>query len=210
MTYPRKLILATGNPGKLKELRRILAHLPIQVLGLADIDPIPEPDENGSTFAENARIKASCYANATGELCLADDSGLIVDALGDSPGVRSARYAQDAGIDVGDNRASVDQANTDRLLRELENVDDECRTARFVCHIAMADPERIVLETFDTVEGVIARERRGENGFGYDPVFLIADLGRTAAELSPEEKNAISHRGKAVRKFASLLVELFD
>jgi len=160
--------------------------------------------EDGASFADNARIKARSYACATGQWCLADDSGLVVDALGGAPGVRSARYAAQE-VPAGAGRSIVDAANTARLLRELRGVPTRERTARFICHLALADSQGVLLEAPGSVEGLIADGPRGRNGFGYDPVFFIPDLGRTAAELSPDEKNAISHRGTAVRRFAELL-----
>lgn len=201
----KTLIVATGNPGKLREIRAELADAPVEVKGLADLETRPaEPEETGADFAENARIKARYYAEHTGCWCLADDSGLAVDALDGAPGVRSARFAADeAPASAG--RAEIDQANNAKLLRLLDDVPDDQRSARFVCHLVLADPKRVIVETFDTVEGVISRTPAGDNGFGYDPLFFVPDLGCTTAELSPETKNEISHRGKAVRHFAGLL-----
>jgi len=156
------------------------------------------------TFAENARAKALYYAQATGKWALAEDSGLAVDALGGAPGVRSARYAADE-CPPGADRSTIDRANNARLLAELEGVPWAQRTARFVCHVALADAEKVLIETFDTLEGLIATAPAGENGFGYDPVFYVPALGQTTAQLSTEQKNQISHRGKAMRHFAGLL-----
>ena len=203
----RSIVLATRNPGKLREIRQVLSDLPVEVTSLAVHERIPQPAETGRTFAENARQKALYYARATGQWCLADDSGLEVDALNGAPGVRSARYAAEA-VDAGADRKTIDAANNARLLADLDPVDDDKRTARFVCHLALADPEGILLEACGTVEGRIARQPRGSNGFGYDPLFLLPKLGRTAAELSPEQKNAISHRGQAVRELARALAGL--
>ncbi|MFW6155032.1 MAG: RdgB/HAM1 family non-canonical purine NTP pyrophosphatase [Planctomycetota bacterium] len=205
----RPLVVATGNPGKLREIRQSLGALPVRVLGLRDLPPIDEPDETGETFAANARDKARYYARATGRWCVADDSGLVVDALGGRPGVYSARYAADrcdpvAGRDV------LDAANNAKLLDALAEVPDEQRTARFVCVLALADSERILIETTGTVEGRIAHAERGDNGFGYDPLFLLPDRGVTTAELPPEQKNAISHRGQATRRFAQRFKILLD
>ena len=202
MRFP--IVLATRNPGKVREIRQVLADLPVEIVELESLGSIPEPAEEGATFAENARDKALHYARATGKWCLADDSGLAVDALDGQPGVRSARYAAD-DCPPGADRRTVDRANNTRLLAELENVPDDQRTARFICHLALADPERITIETFDTVEGRIAREPAGENGFGYDPIFYVPQLGCTTAQVPTKRKNAISHRGKAVRHFARLL-----
>jgi len=202
-------VLATRNPGKLREIRQVLGDLPVRVVGLEAFGGIPEPAEEGSTFARNARDKALYYARRTACWCLADDSGLVVDALGGAPGVHSARYAAEKfPPDAG--RGVRDAANTAKLLAALAGTADEKRTARFVCHLALADPDQILLEASGTIEGTITRRRRGENGFGYDPVFLVPEAGRTAAEMSPREKNAISHRGQAVRNFARLLKGLLD
>ena len=186
-------------------MRKVLGDLPLRVAGLRDLDEIEPPVEDGATFADNAGIKALGYARATGHWCLADDSGLVVDALGGAPGVCSARYAAD-DAPAGAERNEIDAANTARLLRELHGVPTRDRTARFVCHLALADSRRILLETSGAVEGLITDSPRGRNGFGYDPVFFIPRLGRTAAELSADEKNAISHRGKAVRRFVEILM----
>jgi len=167
---------------------------------------VAEPEETGETFAQNARDKALYYARATGRWCLADDSGLEVDALNGAPGVRSARYSgQAAGPDP--DRKSVDRANNSKLLAALEGVRDAERTARFVCHLALADPQKVLIEAHGTVEGLIASKPAGDNGFGYDPLFYLPDHGCTAAQLPPQAKNRISHRGKAVRRFAELLRE---
>ncbi len=171
---------------------------------MSEFGDIDEPPEIGATFAENARTKALAYARATGQWCLADDSGLVVDALGGAPGVHSARYAADDCPAA----ANLDAANNAKLLAALEGAEDEQRGARFVCHLVLADPDRVLIETFDTIEGRIAHEPRGENGFGYDPLFFVPELGCTTAQLPLEEKNAISHRGKALRQFARLLDEL--
>jgi len=181
-----------------------LGVLPVRLVGLAEFGQIPEAAETARTFAENARGKALYYAKATGRWCLAEDSGLVVDALGGAPGVRSARFAAGRGR-AGADRAAIDAANNERLLTELADVPDEKRTARFVCHLALGDSRRILIETAGEVEGRILRAPRGENGFGYDPLFFLPGLGRTAAELSADQKNRISHRGKAVRRFAELL-----
>ena len=205
MNHPQ-ILLATKNPGKLREIRQVLAALPVDVAGLGDdgVAHVPEPDETGDTFAANAREKALYYAARTGRWCLADDSGLVVDALYGAPGVHSARYAAD---DVPDNadRETIDHANNRKLLAALADVPDERRTARFVCHLALAANGEILLESTGVVEGRIGHEPRGENGFGYDPLFALPDRGRTTAELASDEKNAISHRGQAVRAFAGKL-----
>jgi XTP/dITP diphosphohydrolase len=198
------IVLATRNPGKLREIQRVLADLDVRVTGLDDGGEIPEPAETGVTFAENARDKALYYARATGRWCLADDSGLVVDALSGAPGVYSARWAaEDCPPDAG--RDVLDQANNAKLLRELAGVPDEKRTARFVCRLALAVGQTVVIEADGVVEGRIAHEPAGRNGFGYDPLFFVPELGCTTAQLSPERKNRISHRGRAVRQFATRL-----
>jgi len=203
----RPLVLATRNPGKIREMRQVLAGLSLRVVDLGEFPQIPQPHETGATFAQNARQKALYYAGATGLWCLADDSGLVVDALGGAPGVHSARYAADA-CPSGADRKTIDAANNARLLAELCDVPPERRTARFVCHLALADPQAVLLETSDTVEGRIGCQERGKNGFGYDPLFFLPEYNCTAAQLPSQEKNKISHRGKAVRHFVALLTEM--
>lgn len=198
------LVLATRNPGKLREIRDVLGGLSISAVDLAGWEHLAEPVEDGETFAANARLKALYYARAAGRWCLADDSGLAVDALGGAPGVRSARYAADA-CPPDAAQSQIDRANNAKLLERLHGVPDEQRTARFVCHLALADPNGLLVEASGTVEGRIGHQPRGSNGFGYDPLFFVPDLGCTTAELPPEEKNRISHRGKAVRQFARRL-----
>lgn len=203
----RAILLATSNPHKIEEVRAILAPHGYEVTGLNDVGvSIPEPEEDGAAFEANARIKAVAYARATGRVCLADDSGLEVDALGGAPGVHSARYAG-----IGATRAERDRANNDKLLRELarRNLPPEQRTARFVCAMCLASPDgRILTETRGTFEGLIAETPRGSNGFGYDPLLYLPDRGCTSAELPPEEKNARSHRGQAARRMAAALDRL--
>jgi XTP/dITP diphosphohydrolase len=200
-----RLLFASSNPHKVDEVRSILAPLNIDVIGLDRLEnPPAEPVEDGATFEANARIKAGAYGRATGQLCLADDSGLEVDALGGAPGVYSARYT-----DVGETRAERDAANNAKLLRELANVPEEDRTARFVCAMCLADATgKILAETRGEFPGIIARESRGSNGFGYDPLLYLPDRGCTSAELSTEEKNARSHRGAAARKMGAILTTM--
>jgi len=209
MTAKRHIVIASGNPGKCREIRQALGDLPVDVIGLAELPPIPEPVEDGQTFAENARAKAAYYADRTGQWALADDSGLVVDALDSAPGVHSARYAAaDCPADAG--RNTIDAANNKRLLTELKDVPDAMRTARFVCHLALADAREILIEACGAIEGRIGHQPQGENGFGYDPLFFVPDIGCTTAQLSPERKNAISHRGQAVRRFKALLADLLE
>jgi len=204
MSKMRLIVLATRNSGKVREIKQELSGLPVRVAGLEQFGAIPEPPEDRPSFAANARDKALYYAGRTGQWCLADDSGLEVDALGGRPGVRSARYAADE-CPPHAGRQEIDRANNAKLLEALQDIPDEQRTARFICHLALADERRILIETFDTIEGRIAREPAGWNGFGYDPLFWVPALGCTTAQLSPRQKNDISHRGKAVRHFAKLL-----
>ena len=209
MSTDRQMVVATGNPGKVREIRAVLGDLPVEVLSLDALAPVPEPVEDGRTFAENARLKASYYARRTGLWCLADDSGLAVDALDGQPGICSARYAADA-CDRRANRQTIDAANNAKLLRELEPVPDEQRTARFICHLALADPHGVLLESCGVIEGRIGHEPAGENGFGYDPLFYVGELGCTTAQLSPERKNEVSHRGQAVRAFRPMLRDMLE
>ncbi len=195
----QKLIIATSNPHKVEEIAAVLGQLGIECSALARSD-IPEPVEDGATFEANARIKATAYAKALGATVLADDSGLMVDALDGAPGVHSAYYAG-----IGRTRVERDEANNARLLRDLDAVADADRSARFVCVLCMADASgAIIAEARGHFEGRIGRHARGTNGFGYDPLLVLED-GRTSAELSSDEKNARSHRGEALRTLAKLL-----
>ena len=203
------IFLASRNLGKLREIRQVLGDLPVRVAGLDECGDIEPPAETGCTFAENARSKALYYARATGHWCLADDSGLEVDALGGQPGVMSARYAADQ-CPQGASREETDRANNAKLLAALAGVTDDRRTARFVCHLALAGAEGVLMETFGTLEGRIARAPAGHNGFGYDPIFFLPELACTVAQLTAEQKNLISHRGKAVRQFKELLRDFFS
>lgn len=207
------IVLASGNPGKRNEIASVLADLDVRVVGLDAFPDLPEPEENAQTFAGNARDKARYYARATAHWCLADDSGLSVDALDGAPGIYSARFAADELPPHAD-RPAIDAANNDKLLRLLDQTPEEKRTARFICCLALADGTQpdapVLLEASGTIEGRISRQPRGSNGFGYDPLFELPGRGCTTAELAPEEKNAISHRGKAVRRFAEQLHDLLD
>ncbi len=195
MSLPTTIIFATSNPHKVEEVAAIFAPSGIRVRGLDVIGrPIAEPVEDGRTFLDNAVLKARYYAREVGQLVLADDSGLVVDALGGEPGVHSARYAG-----IGGPRTVVDPANNAKLLREMDDVADAKRTARFVCVMALCESGRTIATSRGEVPGRIIREGRGANGFGYDPLFLIDEAGSTTAELPAEKKNAISHRGRACR-----------
>jgi XTP/dITP diphosphohydrolase len=192
----RALLLATTNRHKLDEYRAILSDLPFTLLSLNDIQLDMDVEETGTTFRENAELKARAYAHASGMLSLADDSGLEIDALDGAPGVYSARFA---GPD-----ATYEQ-RFDILLAQLRDVPVEQRTARFRCVISLAEPSGYLRSVDGTIEGVIADAPRGKNGFGYDPIFLVPALGKTTAEITPEQKNQISHRGRAARLARELL-----
>ena len=207
-----RIVLATRNPAKVREISAILAPMSVTVSSLDEVDPagaIVEPPETASSFAANAAAKAEYYARATGCWALADDSGLEVDALGGAPGVRSARYAADEfSPGASPPRERMDQASNRKLLRELADVDEDRRTARFVCCLSLSDGHEVILEARGVLEGRIGRRPAGRNGFGYDPLFYVPPLGQTTAQLAPDEKNRISHRGQAVRQFAKRLAEL--
>ncbi len=188
-----KFILATKNPKKLSEMQRILLPLGVDVISEREFGELPETVEDGETFAQNARIKALSAMNASGLPAIADDSGLCVDALGGAPGVYSARFSGDHD----------DKANNDKLLFELSDVPPEKRTARFVCNICCVFQNGDELTACGECEGVIGYEPKGENGFGYDPLFMVGD--KSFSELSSEQKDNISHRGNAMRDFAEKL-----
>ncbi|HSK96797.1 MAG TPA: RdgB/HAM1 family non-canonical purine NTP pyrophosphatase [Euzebyales bacterium] len=192
------VVLATHNAHKVTELRRILDGLPIRLVSGQELD-LPDVEETGETFADNALLKARACAAATGLPAVADDSGLVVDALGGEPGVRSARYAGGHGDD---------QANLRLVLERLGSSGD--RTGRFVCVAALVVPDGHEVTETGTMEGVITHEPRGDGGFGYDPIFVATGQRRTNAELAPQDKDAISHRGAAFRALRPHLVALVD
>jgi len=197
-----KIIFATGNAGKMKEIRMIMADLDIEVQSMKEAEIQAEIVEDGETFEENAKIKAQAIAQelrARGEqaVVLADDSGLEIDYLNKEPGVYSARYMGE------DTSYTVKNAN---LIQRLAGVPDEERTARFVCVIAAVFPDGRVFQTRATIEGRIGYEEKGENGFGYDPIFYLPEYGMYSAELAPEEKNRISHRGKALEEMKKVIL----
>jgi XTP/dITP diphosphohydrolase len=196
------IVFATKNRHKLDEVRPVMAACGVEVIALDELgEAIAEPVEDGDTFEANARNKAIAYARASGRRCLAEDSGLEVDALGGAPGVHSARYAAEGG-----DRAARDQANNALLLERIAAIPEAQRRARFVCAMCLADPDgRVLCETRGSYEGIITSTPRGDNGFGYDPLLFLPDLGVTSAELSPEAKNARSHRGQAVRAMVAAL-----
>jgi XTP/dITP diphosphohydrolase len=199
----KKILVASTNPGKLKELREMLDG-DIEWVGLSDFPSVTEVEEDGKTFTENARKKAIGYAKATGLWTLADDSGLVIDALGGQPGVKSARFSghKDA------NRGLLDHKNMAKVLKLLQGAPKEKRKARFVCRLCLATPEKVLIETEGKLEGVIAESEAGENGFGYDPIFFVPKLNKTVAQMDSVEKNAISHRGNAIRKLKPQLEKL--
>lgn len=192
------IVLATRNKKKVEEIRRITADLPISILSLDNFPDCPETVEDRDTFEGNAVKKAVEVCECTGKPALADDSGLEVDALGGAPGVYSARYAGNAG-------SGNDVRNYEKLLLELKNVPDEKRGARFVCCMALAFPDGSVKTFFGYAEGSIGHEPKGETGFGYDPVFIPKGYKNTFAEMSGDEKDQLSHRGKALEKLTSSL-----
>jgi XTP/dITP diphosphohydrolase len=197
------LVIATSNPHKLREIREILAGTPLQLLGLADLPPVPEPEETGETFEENARLKALYYGRHAGAsldpsraLLVAEDSGLIIDALGGDPGVRSARFLR------------PDATYAERfaeIYRRLREVPNRPRTARFICALAVAAGDSIVFETTGTVEGGISETPRGSRGFGYDPIFYYPPYGCTLAEVDDDAKIRVAHRGHAFRALVKWL-----
>jgi XTP/dITP diphosphohydrolase len=200
-----RILVATTNRGKMAELSAML-DADVHWLSLADFQDAPEVEEDGVTFAENARKKAMGYAKATGCWTIADDSGLIVDALNGAPGIHSARFS---GPKLeGEARTLIDHRNIAKLLGLLKGVAPEKRTCRFVCSLCLAGPDKVLAETQGTLEGLIIDRELGENGFGYDPVFLVPSLGKTVAQLGAAEKNAISHRGQAVMRLKPLLSNL--
>jgi XTP/dITP diphosphohydrolase len=198
---PARLLIATTNRNKLREIRALLADIPLELTGLDALPSVPEPEETGSTFQENARLKALYYDTAlgptlAGALVVAEDSGLVIDALNGEPGVRSARFLR------------ADASYAERfveILRRLAERPALPRSARFVCALSVVHDGRIVFETMGTVDGEIADAPRGEGGFGYDPLFYYAPYGRTLAEVEDEEKLRVAHRGHAFRRLAEWL-----
>lgn len=192
----RTLLVATTNLHKLDEYRAIFADLPFQLVSLNDVQLDLDVEETGTTFEENAKLKALAYANASGLLTLADDSGLEIDALNGEPGVYSARFA-------GVNTPYPERFRL--IFARMRGLSLEQRTARFRCVIALAEPDGPSCFAYGTIEGFITETPRGEHGFGYDPIFLVPKLGKTTAELSPEQKNQISHRARAAEEARQLL-----
>jgi len=200
-----RVLLATSNPGKLRDFVAAAELRDLRLAAIPGFQSLPTVEEDGSSFEENARKKASHYSRfAPGEMVIADDSGLEVDALRGAPGVRSARYAAAhprGPATPGDDPGVRDAANNARLLREIERVPDGERGARFVCVIAAARDGQVLRAFRGEVQGELLRAPRGSGGFGYDPLFFLAETGKTFAELAPEEKSRYSHRGRAFQKF---------
>jgi XTP/dITP diphosphohydrolase len=192
----RTLLLATTNEHKVDEFRTLFRDLPFTLLSLRDVQIDMDVEETGTTFAENAILKAQTYAKVADMLALADDSGIEIDALGGAPGVYSARFA---------GREATYEERFRLIFARLQDVPPSERTARFRCAIALAEPSGYVSVVEGAIEGVIADSARGENGFGYDPIFLVPEFGQTTAEMTPTEKNRISHRGRAAEAARHLL-----
>jgi XTP/dITP diphosphohydrolase len=203
----KTILVATTNPGKIVELRAML-DADVEWLDLSYFPEIAEIEEDGQTFIENACKKAIGYARITGQWTIADDSGLEVDALGGEPGVKSARFSGEKS--TNDDGSLIDHRNIAKVLELLKDVPEEKRTARFFCCLCLASPEQILIETEGTLEGLITNREIGKNGFGYDPIFFVPHLNKTVAQLTPEEKNAISHRGNAIKKLKPLLEKLLS
>jgi XTP/dITP diphosphohydrolase len=192
----KEVIIATKNAGKLIEFQSILSQYDLKAISLLDFEDSPEVEETGSTFEENAVLKAEAISKLYGKMTIADDSGLSVDYLGGEPGVYSARYA---------GAEKSDAANIEKVLQQLKGVSKEERNARFRCALALSEPGRETVTVEGSVEGYITEEPIGGNGFGYDPIFLVKDKAKTMAQLTKDEKNKISHRAVALQKLAKLL-----
>ena len=196
-----KIVFATANEGKVKEIKEILKDFPIEVVSMKEMGITADIEEDGTTFEENSLIKARAISKLTGLPALADDSGLEVDYLNGEPGIYSARYlGRDTDYDYKNNY----------IINKLSEAQDKERSARFVCVISLVLPDGREFVERGVVEGLIGYEQKGENGFGYDPIFYLPEYGKTSAELSPEEKNKISHRGKALSAMKKLIMDLVD
>ena len=198
----KRIVFATGNENKMKEIRMILEDLWMEILSMKEAGVDVDIVEDGASFEENAEIKARAVARVlTNDIVLADDSGLEIDYLDKAPGIYSARFAgEDTSYDIKNNI----------LLDRMEGVPDEERTARFVCAVAAVFPDGTVDAVRETIEGRVAYEPAGDNGFGYDPIFYVPEYGCTTAQMSPEQKNELSHRGKALRSMRAILKEKLD
>ena len=198
----KRIVFATGNENKMKEIRMILEDLGMEILSMKEAGVDVDIVEDGASFEENAEIKARAVARVlTNDIVLADDSGLEIDCLDKAPGIYSARFAgEDTSYDIKNNI----------LLDRMEGVPDEERTARFVCAVAAVFPDGTVDVVRETIEGRVAYEPAGDNGFGYDPIFYVPEYGCTTAQMSPEQKNELSHRGKALRSMRAILKEKLD
>lgn len=186
----KRIVFATGNEGKMKEIRMILADIGVPVVSMKEAGIVEKIEENGTTFEQNATIKARRVMELTGEMAMADDSGLEIDYFDGAPGIYSARFmGEDTPYEV----------KNSSIIEKMRDAGEEERTARFVCAIACAMPDGTVLSSRGVMEGRIAHEIKGENGFGYDPIFYLPECGCTSAEITPEKKNELSHRGKALR-----------
>ncbi|WP_339059968.1 XTP/dITP diphosphatase [Tepidibacillus marianensis] len=197
--FNRKIVLATKNQGKVREFTALFSKLGVEIISLKELEKVPDVIEDGNSFEENAKKKAETICLFTGIPTIADDSGLVVDELGGAPGIFSARYAGEK---------ATDDQNNHKLLRELTDVPIERRSAHYVAYLAFAVPGKKTIGVEDTVEGLILETPKGQNGFGYDPLFLIPEYEKTMAEIEPEVKNQISHRGKAMRRLFELLKNL--
>lgn len=197
----KTIIVATNNKGKAREFAEMFEPKGYQIKTLADYPDIGDIEENGKTFEENAIIKAETVSQKTGQMVIADDSGLVIDYLNGAPGIYSARYAGEE---------KNDEANIQKVLMELEGVPFEERSARFVCALALAIPGKKTITVTGTCEGRILTEKRGSNGFGYDPIFFVREKGKTMAELEPSEKNEISHRANALKKLEEIFGDIIE
>jgi len=194
-----RLVIASGNKGKIREIKEILKDLPLQVVSMKELGFIPEFDEKGATFSENAMIKAKTLSSVTEGIILADDSGLEIDFLNGAPGIFTSRFA-------GEGTSQEEKNN--KIINLLKGIDKKYRTARFVCAIAVVS-EDFSFTVEDSVEGIISEEPRGNAGFGYDPIFFVPEYGKTFAELPEEIKNKISHRAKALEKLKQKLSDIY-
>jgi len=205
-----KILVATTNQAKLAELIALIGDLDVEVqwLSLSDLPAVSEVVEDGRTFEQNARKKALGYAEATGCWTIADDSGLVIDALDGAPGVKSARFS--GKKTPGENPESLDRRNIEKVLELMHAVPAEKRTARFVCSLSLAAPKEVLIHTEGILEGLIAETPSGSGGFGYDPIFFVPKLNKTVGQLTAEQKNAISHRANAIRKLKPILADLLS